>query len=131
VLTLPLLASVLLLFLITASSTSLRMDFSVIKIAVDGATLDGLISAAAQAGRERTNSTTSSVASLGGVVGRAASGGYLTLGIWGWCAASSDSSRYVLAPLHCDHDGVIDCRSACTPSSGWYSMQEDLGQGVG
>jgi len=88
---LPLLASVVLLFLITASSSSLRADFSVIKISVDGSTLDGLISTANQKGSQPTAST------LGGATARSASGGFLTLGVWGWCAASSDSSRWVLA----------------------------------
>ena len=96
VLTLPLLASVLLLFLITASSSSLRTDFSVIKISVDGSTLDGLITAATQAEAQSANATSSSGASLDAVVGRATGGGYLTLGIWGWCAASSDYSKWVL-----------------------------------
>lgn len=92
-LTLPLLASVLLLFLFTASSSSLRTDFSVIKISVDGTTLDGLIGAAKKVKDGQEDSVLGSAANLGGMIGRAESGGFLTLGVWGWCAASRDSFK--------------------------------------
>ena len=92
---LPLLSAVLLLFLITCSSSDLRADFSILKISVSGSDFDSLFTATEDASASAGNSTSvlANAAGLGGVVRRAESDGYLTLGIWGWCVRTKDSSK--------------------------------------
>ena len=93
----PLFAAVLLLFLITASSSTLRVDFSVIKIDISSSTVDGLFEVMSkyQKNTGRGPGSGSVVDEMKGAVGigKRAGEGFMTLGIWGWCVATRDYSR--------------------------------------
>jgi len=93
----PLLAAVLLLFLITASSTTLRVDFSVIKIKVSSPTVDALFGVMNkyEGGSSGERSGGSVLESMAGTVGmdKRAGEGFMTLGIWGWCVVTKDYTK--------------------------------------
>lgn len=92
VLVLPLLAATLLLFLITASSSDLRTDFAIVKISISQATFEALYSLV-QNEPKSGPSALDQTKSLAGVRRAPSSGGYMTLGVWGWCIKTSDSSK--------------------------------------
>lgn len=92
-LVLPLLAATLLLFLMTASSEDLRTDFSIVKISISQGTVDALYGLLQNQPND-DKSTLEEVKDLSGVGKRATtSGGYMTLGVWGWCVKTADSSK--------------------------------------
>jgi hypothetical protein len=101
---LPLLAGVVMLFLITCSSSELRADFSVIKVRLTPDSFDALFAATEHGVSEDGNSTSilSQASTLGGIIRRAEStngseaaghAGFLTLGAWGWCVRSQDAQK--------------------------------------
>lgn len=100
---LPLLAGVVMLFLITCSSSELRADFSVIKVRLTPDSFDALFAATERGVSEDGNSTSilSQASTLGGIIKRAETNGseatghagFLTLGAWGWCVRSQDAQK--------------------------------------
>ena len=94
----PLLAGVLLLFLITASSASLRVDFSVIQIDVSSPTLDALFGVMSGAGGGVSSGGPVTRMHIGTEVARyelarRAGEGFMMIGTWGWCVATRDYTR--------------------------------------
>ena len=94
----PLLAGVLLLFLITASSATLRVDFSVIQIDVSAPTLDALFGVMSGARGGVSSGRPVRRMPVGMEVardklGRRAGEGFMMIGIWGWCVATRDYTR--------------------------------------
>ena len=92
-LSIPLLASFLLLFLITCSSSDLRTDFSVVKMDISKSTFDALYNIANDQKDDTDSSVLATTASFGGDMRKRAAEAYMTLGVWGWCTKSADSSK--------------------------------------
>ena len=90
-LALPLIAGVLLLFLVTCSTETLRKDFSVLKVAVSDSTLKGLFDTVQGVQDDDDEGLASSSAATRRAA--AAEAGYLTLGIWGWCVSDVEGDK--------------------------------------
>jgi hypothetical protein len=80
----------LLLFLITCSSSSLRTDFAIARIRLSQATFDALYKIVqAQSDDDSSSDVAGSLIGLK----RAAVEAYMTIGAWGWCVKTADSSK--------------------------------------
>ena len=88
----PLLTAVLLLFLITCSSSSLRADFAVLKVTLSSSDFSALYTATKSQPISTDNSSTSALEVESSLTKRD-DAGFLTLGIWGWCVVSNDWSQ--------------------------------------
>jgi len=98
ILVVPLGASLVLLYLITCSSGSLRPHFSVIKIALPSNIFQSLSSTASSMLPRSTGKITarSRLPSID-LRGKEDPGnGYLSLYVWGWCLGTNDAQRFVL-----------------------------------
>lgn len=92
-LSIPLLAAVILLFLITCSSSLLRAKFSVVKIEISQATYGALASIANDQRADSDSSILANAASFGSDMKKRGVDAYMTLGFWGWCAKTIDSTE--------------------------------------
>lgn len=99
----PLLAALVLLYLITSSSDSLRPKFCVIKVALPSNELDSLFQSATVLTQDTSATTGNATSELPVNAFRrddsVSGSGYLSLGLWGWCLKSNDVQQYIIPLL--------------------------------
>ncbi|RXK35660.1 hypothetical protein M231_07090 [Tremella mesenterica] len=115
---LPLAVACTLMVLITASGSSWRNTFCIARISLPSDVYEPLLQAAqSTTGKSSTNnqSVTTSLEGRGeilavtGIPATANVGGYLTLGVWGWCLSTGDDTP------------------TCSDTDAWWGMQSFIG----
>ena len=95
---LPFLTALLMLYLVTCSSSSLRPDLCVLKIALPSSVFNPLYQSASSLA-ESTDSATSNASSTALATidirsdDASSSNGFLTLDVWGWCLRDVDAQK--------------------------------------
>ena len=94
---LPFLTAAMMLYLVTCSSSSLRPDFCVLKIALPSGVFDPLFQSAGPLAEDDSSTANASSAMLASNFLRSdstlSSSGFLSLDVWGWCLRDVDAQE--------------------------------------